>query len=75
MRAYMDRRVTPPKRVTSPTWGPPTPCKQESRSRAVLRTTEGGEGGGGLDGIGDETNNSVSQKRNESNGTGFCFSS
>ena len=24
----MDRRVTPPKRVTSPTWGPPHPCKQ-----------------------------------------------
>ena len=24
----MDRRVTPPKRVTSPTWGPPPPCKQ-----------------------------------------------
>ena len=24
----MDRRVTPPKRVTSPTWGPPRPCKQ-----------------------------------------------
>ena len=47
MRAYIDRRVTPPKRVTSPTWGPPTPSKQESRSRAVLRTTEGGEGGGG----------------------------
>ena len=23
-----DRRVTPPKRVTSPTWGPPPPCKQ-----------------------------------------------
>ena len=22
----MDRRVTPPERVTSPTWGPPTPC-------------------------------------------------
>ena len=22
MRNYMDRRVTPPKRVTSPTWGP-----------------------------------------------------
>ena len=68
MRDYID------KWVTSPTWGPPTPCKQESRSRAVLRTTEGG-GGGVLDGIGDETNNSVSQKRNESNGTGFCFSS
>ena len=24
----MDRQVTPPKRVTSPTWGPPSPCKQ-----------------------------------------------
>ena len=24
----MDRRVTPPKRATSPTWGPPPPCKQ-----------------------------------------------
>ena len=24
----MDRRVTPPKRVTSPTWGLPPPCKQ-----------------------------------------------
>ena len=22
MRNYMDRRVTPPKRITSPTWGP-----------------------------------------------------
>ena len=28
MRDYMDRRVTPPKRVTSPTWSPPPPCKQ-----------------------------------------------
>ena len=28
MRDYMDRRVTPPKRVTSPTWGPPPPSKQ-----------------------------------------------
>ena len=28
MRAYMDRRVTPPKRVTSPTWDPTPPCKQ-----------------------------------------------
>ena len=27
MRDYMDRRVTPPKQVTSPTWGPPHPCK------------------------------------------------
>ena len=25
---YMDRRVTPPNRVASPTWGPPPPCKQ-----------------------------------------------
>ena len=24
----MDRRFTPPKRETSPTWGPPPPCKQ-----------------------------------------------
>ena len=24
----MDRRVTPPKRVTSPTWGPSLTCKQ-----------------------------------------------
>ena len=24
----MDKRATPPKRVTSPTWGPPPPCKQ-----------------------------------------------
>ena len=28
MRDYVDRRVTSPKRVTSPTWGPPPPCKQ-----------------------------------------------
>ena len=28
MRDCMDRRVTSPKRVTSPTWGPPPPCKQ-----------------------------------------------
>ena len=34
MRDYMDRRVTPPKQVTSPTWGPPPPCKQ------ALRKTE-----------------------------------
>ena len=31
----MDRRVTPPKRVTSPTWGPPPPCKQALRLRVV----------------------------------------
>ena len=28
MRDCMDRRVTPPARVTSPTWGPPPSCKQ-----------------------------------------------
>ena len=28
MRDYMNRRVTIPKLVTSPTWGPPPPCKQ-----------------------------------------------
>ena len=28
MRDYKDRRVTPPKWVTMPTWGPPPPCKQ-----------------------------------------------
>ena len=28
MRDCMDRRVNPPERVTSPTWGPPPPCKQ-----------------------------------------------
>ena len=31
MRDYMDRRVTPAKQVTSPTWGPPSPCKQALR--------------------------------------------
>ena len=31
MRDYMDRRVTPPKGVTSPTWGTPPPCKQALR--------------------------------------------
>ena len=28
MRDCMDRRVTPPKRITSSTWDPPPPCKQ-----------------------------------------------
>ena len=28
IRDYMEMRVTPPRRVTSPTWGPPPPCKQ-----------------------------------------------
>ena len=28
MRDYMHSRVTQPRRVTSPTWGPLPPCKQ-----------------------------------------------
>ena len=28
IKYYMDRWITPPKRVISPTWGPPPPCKQ-----------------------------------------------
>ena len=31
MRDYMDRLVTLPKQVTSPTWGPSHPCKQALR--------------------------------------------
>ena len=33
MRDYMDKQVTLPKRVTSPTWGPPPPCKQALNGR------------------------------------------
>ena len=33
----MDRRVTPPKRVTSPTWGPPPLCKQALRECSRIR--------------------------------------
>ena len=39
MRDYMDRRVTLPKRVTSPTWGPPPPCKQALKHRRFSGTT------------------------------------
>ena len=31
MRDYLDRRGTPPKRVTSPAWGPPPTCEQALR--------------------------------------------
>ena len=31
MKDYMDRRVTPPERVASPTWGSPPPYKQVLR--------------------------------------------
>ena len=33
----MDRRVTPPKQVTSPTWSPPPPRKQLLRRQGVSR--------------------------------------
>ena len=32
MRDHMDRQVTTPNQVTSPTWGPPPPCKQALNS-------------------------------------------
>ena len=28
----MERQVTPPRQVISPTWGPPPPCKQARRN-------------------------------------------
>ena len=37
MRDYMDRRVTPPKQGTSPTWSPPLPCKQSLSQRVLER--------------------------------------
>ena len=36
----MDRPVTPLKRVTSPTWGPPPPCKKALKSQIIsIRVT------------------------------------
>ena len=35
----MERRVTPPKRVTSPTWSPPLPCKEALRLEKYCITT------------------------------------
>ena len=41
MRDYTDRRVTPPKRVTSPIWGPPPrvnrPLVKTLQSRRLLQ--------------------------------------
>ena len=34
----MDRRVTPPKRVTSPTLGPSLPCKQALNFNLLLES-------------------------------------
>ena len=33
----MERRVTPPRRVTSPTWGPPPLCKQALKTRVFIK--------------------------------------
>ena len=48
MRDYMDRRVTPPKRVTSPTWSPSPPCKQAlivlKMKRVSVNNSSEGEG-------------------------------
>ena len=35
MRDYMDRWVTPPKEVTSPTWGSPPQYKQALTTRQL----------------------------------------
>ena len=40
MRDYMDRRVTPLKRVTSPTWGPPPPCKPAQKNVLFAKSTQ-----------------------------------
>ena len=40
----MDRRVTPPKRITSPTWGSPSPCKQALRENSEKPRGGGGDG-------------------------------
>ena len=42
IRDYMNRRATPPKRVTSPTLGPPPTCKQTPNNTAK---TKGGTDG------------------------------
>ena len=47
IRNYMDRRVTPPRRVTSPTWGSPPPCTQALSLTALntfLRICNSSEG-------------------------------
>ena len=41
MRDHIDRWVTPHKRVTSPSWGPPPPCKQALNGiTSVLHTKQ-----------------------------------
>ena len=41
MTDYMNRRVTQPKQVTSPTWGPPTPCKQALKHFSLIAQSNG----------------------------------
>ena len=36
IRDYMEGWIIPPKRVTSPIWGPPPPCKQALRLKCVF---------------------------------------
>ena len=36
MADYMDRRVTPPKRVNTSTWGSPPPCKQALETKKKI---------------------------------------
>ena len=36
MKDYMDRWVTPPKRVTSSNWSPPPPCAREEEAHYQL---------------------------------------
>ena len=40
MRDCLDRRVAPPKGVTSPTWGPPPPSKQTLRIAMLPKITQ-----------------------------------
>ena len=41
----MDRRATPPERVTSPTWGPPPPRKQALNRDFKMQLRDGNENG------------------------------
>ena len=45
MRDTMGRRATPPERVTSPTWGPPPPCKQALNRDFKIQRRDGNENG------------------------------
>ena len=45
MSDNMDRQVTPPKRVTSPTWGPPPPSKQALNGDFKIQRRDGNENG------------------------------